>query len=89
MKFRLNKKEVSFIIYMINALLNKQEKDPVNFKDIELLNFYILLVYHLEYNDFLYVLDNINNLSLFTNNVRHISFFKSSFDLLDEIKEKL
>lgn len=47
MKFRLNKKEVSFIIYMINALLNKQEKDPVNFKDIELLNFYILLVYHL------------------------------------------
>ena len=89
MKFRLNKKEVSFIINMINSLLNKQEKDPVNFKDIELLNFYILLVYHLEYNDFLYILDNINNLSLFTIDVNHISFFKSSFDLLDEIKEKL
>ena len=88
MKFRLNKKEVSFIINMINSLLNKQEKDPVNFKDIELLNFYILLVYHLEYNDFLYILDNINNLSLFTIDVNHISFFKSSFDLLDEINDK-
>ena len=89
MKFRLNKKEIEYIINMINALLNKQEKDPINFKDTELLNFYILLVYHLKYSDFLHILYNINNLSLFTNNARHISFFKSSFDLLDEIKEKL
>ena len=62
MKFRLNKKEIEYIINMINALLNKQEKDPINFKDTELLNFYILLVYHLKYSDFLHILYNINNL---------------------------
>lgn len=74
MKFRLNKKEIEYIINMINILLNKQEKNPVNFKDIELLNFYIFLVYHLKFNDFLYVLDNINNLELFSIDVNHISF---------------
>ena len=62
MKFKLNKIEIRYIINIVNNLLKKQENDPINFKDIEILNFYILLIYHLEYNDFLHILKNINNL---------------------------